>query len=102
MQRIPALYSVIGASLALAALPAVAQTGPELLEQIKIMRQQLEEQRARVDELERQLRATGAAAPAVAAASSNRLENLRGTGNGRVHRSHRRPRPYRPCPRSCR
>lgn len=79
MQRIPALYSVIGASLALTALPAVAQTGPELLEQIKIMRQQLEEQRTRVDELERQLRAAGVATPP--AASSKQLERLRGTGN---------------------
>lgn len=83
MQRIPAMYSVIGASLALTAFPAVAQTGPELLEQIKIMRQQLEEQRARVDELERQLRANGVAtSPATPRASTNQLERLRGTGTG--------------------
>ena len=74
-----------GASLALATLPAAAQTGPELLEQIKIMRQQLEEQRARVDDLERQLRAAGTTpAPADPTASPSRLAGLRGTGNGPV------------------
>ena len=79
MQKIPALYGVIGVSVALAAIPAGAQSGPDLLEQLKIMRQQLEEQRARVDELERQLRASGIAPPAAAAPSQ--LERLRGTGN---------------------
>jgi hypothetical protein len=83
MQKIPALYSVIGVSVALAAMPAGAQSGPDLLEQLKIMRQQLEEQRARVDELERQLRASGVAPPAntAAAAAPSQLERLRGTGN---------------------
>lgn len=78
----PALYSVIGMSVALACLPAGAQSGPDLLEQLKIMRQQLEEQRARVDDLERQLRASGVRAPAnaMAPASSSQLERLRGTG----------------------
>jgi hypothetical protein len=80
MQKIPALYGVIGVSVALAAFPAGAQSGPDLLEQLKIMRQQLEEQRARVDELERQLRASGVAAPANAAAPAQ-LERMRGTGN---------------------
>ncbi len=79
MQKIPALYGVIGVSVALAAAPAGAQSGPDLLEQLKIMRQQLEEQRARVDELERQLRASGIAPPAAAAPAQ--LERLRGTGN---------------------
>jgi hypothetical protein len=74
MPRIPALCSVIGASVALAAIPAGAQSGPDLLEQLKIMRQQLEQQRLRVDELERQLRA-GGAVPA------GQLAGLRGTGN---------------------
>jgi len=74
MQRISALYSLIGVSVALACLPAGAQSGPDLLEQLKVMRQQLEEQRARVDALERQLRA------GVPAASANQLERLRGTG----------------------
>ena len=83
MQKIPALYSVIGVSVALAAIPAGAQSGPDLLEQLKIMRQQLEEQRARVDELERQLRASGVAPPAntATAAASSQLERMRGTGN---------------------
>ncbi|MCS0613280.1 acetate kinase [Massilia kyonggiensis] len=83
MQKIPALYSVIGVSVALAAIPAGAQSGPDLLEQLKIMRQQLEEQRARVDELERQLRASGVAPPAntPTAAAPSQLERMRGTGN---------------------
>jgi hypothetical protein len=74
MPRMPALYSVIGATVALAAVPAGAQSGPDLLEQLKIMRQQLEQQRVRVDELERQLRASSAA-------PASQLEGLRGTGN---------------------
>jgi hypothetical protein len=83
MQKIPALYSVIGVSVALATIPAGAQSGPDLLEQLKIMRQQLEEQRARVDELERQLRASGVAPPAntATAAAPSQLERMRGTGN---------------------
>jgi len=72
MPKIPALSFAIGVSLVLAAFPAGAQS-PDLMEQLKIMRQQLEEQRARVDELERQLRASGVAAP-------SQLDNLRGTG----------------------
>jgi hypothetical protein len=72
MQKFPALSTAIGVSLILAAFPAGAQS-TDLLEQLKIMRQQLEEQRARVDELERQLRASGVAAP-------SQLERLRGTG----------------------
>jgi hypothetical protein len=73
MRKFPALYGAIGVSAALAAIPAGAQSGPELLDQLKIMRQQLEEQRARVDELERQLRAGGVA-------QQSQLGNLRGTG----------------------
>src|SRR4051812_32378372 len=75
MQKLPALSSVIGISLALAFGSASAQSTPELLEQLKVMRQQLEEQRARVDALERQLRAG-----AVASAPATQLDNLRGTG----------------------
>jgi hypothetical protein len=78
MSRSP-LYSVIGLSVALACLPAGAQTGPELLEQLKIMRQQLEQQRARVDDLERQLRASGITNGG-AAANADQLGRLRGTG----------------------
>jgi len=79
MQKIPALYSVIGLAAALACIPAGAQTAPDLAEQLKIMRQQLEQQRARVDDLERQLRASGVKAP-VGTASPSQLERLRGTG----------------------
>lgn len=75
MQKIPALTSVIGLAVALAWIPAGAQTAPDMLEQLKVMRQQLEEQRARVDDLERQLRAAGAVAP-------KQLDNMRGTGAG--------------------
>jgi len=73
MPKIPALSFAIGVSLVLAAFPAGAQS-PDLMEQLKIMRQQLEEQRARVDALERQLRANGVAGP-------SQLDNMRGTGN---------------------
>lgn len=76
MQKIPALYSVIGLAAALACIPAGAQTEPDLAEQLKIMRQQLDQQRARVDELERQLRAGGVKQPA----SASQLERMRGTG----------------------
>lgn len=79
MHKIPALYSVIGLAAALACIPAGAQTAPDLAEQLKIMRQQLEEQRARVDDLERQLRASGVKPP-VGSASPSQLERLRGTG----------------------
>jgi hypothetical protein len=73
MQKFPALSIVIGMSLVLAAFPAGAQS-TDLLEQLKIMRQQLEEQRLRVDELERQLRAGAVAQP-------DQLDKLRGAGN---------------------
>jgi hypothetical protein len=76
MHKFPALSTAIGVSLILAAFPAGAQS-TDLLEQLKIMRQQLEEQRARVDELERQLRASGVSAP-------SQLERLRGTGPAAV------------------
>ena len=82
MQKFPALYSVIGVSVALACIPAGAQSGPDLLEQLKIMRQELEQQRARVDALERQLRENGARPPAnPSAATAAQLDGLRGTGN---------------------
>jgi hypothetical protein len=82
MQKIPALYGVIGVSVALACIPAGAQSGPDLLEQLKIMRQQLEEQRIRVDELERQLRESGVMAPQAVPglATAGQLARLRGTG----------------------
>jgi len=79
MHKIPALYSVIGLAAALACIPVGAQTAPDLAEQLKIMRQQLEEQRARVDDLERQLRASGVKQP-VGTATPSQLERMRGTG----------------------
>jgi hypothetical protein len=78
MNRFPAMYSMIGLAAALACIPAGAQTGPDLAEQLKIMRQQLEQQRARVDDLERQLRASGVKAPT--GASAAQLDRMRGTG----------------------
>jgi hypothetical protein len=92
MQKIPALSSMIGVSLALAFGPASAQTTPELIAQLKVMRQQLDEQRARVDALERQLQASSApAAPVVSPTTAqtetlgpatypDRLQALRGAG----------------------
>jgi hypothetical protein len=67
MRLSPALPGAIG--LILACGPAAAQQA-QLVEQLRAMRQQLEQQRARIDALERQL---NAAPPA-------RLDNLRGTG----------------------
>ena len=79
MQRLPAMYSVMGLAAALACIPAGAQSGPDLAEQLKIMRQQLEQQRARVDDLERQLRASGVTATP-GSASASQLNTMRGTG----------------------
>jgi hypothetical protein len=54
MQKIPALcVGAVAVSAAFCALPAQAQSVEELVEQVKAMRQQLESQRARIDELER-------------------------------------------------
>ena len=100
MQKIPALYGVIGVGMALAASSACAQSGPELLEQLKIMRQQLEEQRARVDDLERQLRASGVAPPANSpvAAAPTQLERMRGTSNLPQASPRTEPTPPQPLP----
>ncbi|MEN3278592.1 MAG: hypothetical protein V7631_4382 [Massilia sp.] len=72
MQKIPALsVGALAVSAALCALPAQAQSVEELVEQVKAMRQQLESQRARIDELERDVRsAAPPAAPAAAAAAT--------------------------------
>ena len=54
MQKIPALcVGALAVSAAFCTLPAQAQSVEELVEQVKAMRQQLESQRARIDELER-------------------------------------------------
>jgi hypothetical protein len=95
-QNVPAL--AVGAlivSAAFYALPARAQSVGELVEQVKAMRQQLESQRARIDELERDVRSARRAEPAPApaaapapvlagtaapAASQDELAATRGTG----------------------
>ena len=102
MQKIPAPGVVLlSVSAALCAVPAQAQSVAELVEQVKAMRQQLESQRARIDELERDARAlrpaasnpavpavpAPASAPVLAgtatpAASSEELAATRGAGNG--------------------
>ena len=57
MHRFPALcVGALAVSAAFGALPAQAQSVDELVEQVKAMRQQLESQRARIDELERDVR----------------------------------------------
>jgi hypothetical protein len=99
MQKIPALCAgALAVSAAFCALPAQAQSVKELVGQVKAMRQQLEAQRSRIDELERQVqtaRTARAAAPvptpapaavtdpmlAGAAVSSATLDGTRGTGN---------------------
>lgn len=100
MQKIPALcVGALAVSAALYTLPAQAQSVEELVEQVKAMRQQLESQRARIDELERDVRTARAPAPtsvtptlpeavdlsdprfAGRAVSSEALGAARGTGN---------------------
>ncbi len=66
MRMFPALPGAIGLGLIMTCMPAAAQQA-QLIEAMKTMRQQLAQQRARIDALERQL---GAA----------RLDDLRGKG----------------------
>ncbi len=64
MQKIPALCAgALAVSAAFCTFPAQAQSVEELAGQLKAMRQQLDAQRARIDELERDARAARAAAP---------------------------------------
>jgi len=94
MQKIPALCAgALAVSAAFCALPAQAQSVEELVEQVKAMRQQLDAQRTRIDELERDVRTARTAAPVPAAAGPNdpmiaggavsnaALDGARGTGN---------------------
>ncbi|MFC5479058.1 acetate kinase [Massilia suwonensis] len=100
MQKFPALCAgALAVSAAFCALPAQAQSVEELVEQVKAMRQQLDSQRARIDELERDVRTARATAPqpvpvpapvpatrnapmlAGGAVSKEALEGARGTGN---------------------
>ncbi|MGX4642517.1 acetate kinase [Massilia sp. SYSU DXS3249] len=70
MQKIPALcVGALAVSAAFAVLPAKAQTVAELVEQVKAMRQQLESQRARIDELERDVRSARRTEPVPAPAA---------------------------------
>jgi hypothetical protein len=69
MQKIPALCAgALAVSAAFCAFPAQAQSVEELVEQVKAMRQQLDAQRARIDELERDVRT--ARSPATTPASA--------------------------------
>lgn len=92
MQKIPALCAgALAVSAAFCAFPAQAQSVAELVEQVKAMRQQLDAQRTRIDELERDVRTARAAAPVPAtpadpmlaggAVSRATLDGTRGTGN---------------------
>jgi hypothetical protein len=69
MRRNPALPGAIGLGLIMACGPAAAQQA-QLIDELKAMRQQLDQQRARIDALERQL----------GAAPSPRLDDLRAKG----------------------
>jgi hypothetical protein len=96
MQKIPALCAgALAVGAAFCVLPAQAQSVAELVEQLKAMRQQLDSQRARIDELEHDVRTARAATPASApaaggandpmlaggAVSNAALAGARGTGN---------------------
>jgi hypothetical protein len=74
MRTLPALSGALGLGMALSCTLAAAQSGPDLAAALQAMRQQLEQQRARIDALERQLHADAAAAP-------SRLDDLRGMGD---------------------
>jgi hypothetical protein len=93
MQKFPALCAgALAVSAAFCVLPAQAQSVEDLGEQLKAMRQQLESQRARIDQLEREARTARSApqtAPAAAvtdpmlagqAVPNDVLANMRGTG----------------------
>lgn len=93
MQKIPALCAgALAVSAAFCAFPAQAQSVEELSAQLKAMRQQLDAQRARIDELERDVRTVRAPAPLPApsvltepalagrAVPDETLGALRGTG----------------------
>jgi hypothetical protein len=95
MQKIPALCAgALAVSAAFCAFPAQAQSVEELSGQLKAMRQQLDAQRARIDELERDVRTarTPAPQPSTSVLSEpalagrpvpdTTLDALRGTGGG--------------------
>jgi hypothetical protein len=74
MRTLPALSGALGLGMALSCTLAAAQSGPDLAATLQAMRQQLEQQRARIDALERQLHAE-------AGTASIPLDDLRGTGS---------------------
>ena len=93
MQKIPALCAgALAVSAAFCAFPAQAQSVEELAGQLKAMKQQLEAQRARIDELERDVRTARTPTPNIApsvlsepalagrAVPDETLDALRGTG----------------------
>jgi hypothetical protein len=95
MQKIPALCAgALAVSAAFCAFPAQAQSVEELSGQLKAMRQQLDAQRARIDELERDVRTARTPAPqpftsvlsepalAGRPVPDTTLDALRGTGGG--------------------
>ena len=99
MHKFPALcVGALAVGAAFSAMPAQAQSVDELVEQVKAMRQQLEAQRARIDELERDVRSARQAAvpplpaqpaqPALAgtaidaAIDAGQLDATRGAGMG--------------------
>ena len=95
MQKIPALCAgALAVSAAFCAFPAQAQSVEELSRQLKEMRQQLDSQRTRIDELERDVRSARATAPQPAPSAvaepllagrpvpDETLGALRGTGGG--------------------
>jgi hypothetical protein len=95
MQKKPALCAgALAVSAAFWLPPAQAQSVADLVEQVKAMRQQLDAQRTRIDELERDVRTARTAgiqpAPAAAtdpmraggAVSTAALDGMRGTGTG--------------------
>jgi hypothetical protein len=92
MQKIPALCAgALAVGAAFCALPSRAQSVDELVKQVKAMRQQLDVQRTRIDELERNVRTAPVPTPAPAlvtdpmpvggAVSHATLDGARGTGN---------------------
>jgi hypothetical protein len=69
-QTLPALLAgIMGATAVVASAPLHAQTNDELAAELKSMRAELVQQRARVEELERQARMTAAPAPGNATAA---------------------------------
>ena len=71
---------MVGAGVALTGAPVAAQTAEELAARVKLLREELAQQRSRVDALERQIEAVRTGS--TARASSARLDGTRGTGSG--------------------